>query len=116
MPGRCEHGLTTRECMVCASPKRGAPQTADKWVTIPRARLAELEALEGAWVPCAERLPDRSIFFLAFGPGLGNYIGGPEMDICKFDGDLWVEGGTELAFQEQRFTHWMPLPAPPQSA
>ena len=46
MAGKCEHGLTTRECMVCASPKRGAQQTADKWVTIPRERLAELEAME----------------------------------------------------------------------
>ena len=46
MAGKCEHGLTTRECIVCASPKRGAPQTAEKWVTIPRARLAELEAVE----------------------------------------------------------------------
>lgn len=24
MAGKCEHGLTTRECMVCASPKYGA--------------------------------------------------------------------------------------------
>ena len=24
MPGKCEHGLTTRECYVCASPKYGA--------------------------------------------------------------------------------------------
>ncbi len=23
MPGKCEHGLTTKECLVCASPKRG---------------------------------------------------------------------------------------------
>ena len=45
MAGKCEHGLTTRECMVCASPKYGA-ETGDKWVTIPRARLAELEASE----------------------------------------------------------------------
>ena len=44
MAGKCEHGLTTRECMVCASPKYGA-ETGDRWVTIPRARLAELEAM-----------------------------------------------------------------------
>jgi hypothetical protein len=24
MPGKCEHGLTTKECLVCASPKHGA--------------------------------------------------------------------------------------------
>lgn len=26
MPGRCEHRMTTRECLVCASPKYGAHQ------------------------------------------------------------------------------------------
>ena len=46
MPGKCEHGLATAECFVCASPKRGAHPPADKWVTIPRARLAQLEAAE----------------------------------------------------------------------
>jgi Zn ribbon nucleic-acid-binding protein len=45
MAGKCEHGLTTHECMVCASPKYGA-ETGDKWVTIPRARLAALEEME----------------------------------------------------------------------
>lgn len=45
MAGKCEHGLTTRECMVCASPKYGA-ETGDRWVTIPRARLSALEEME----------------------------------------------------------------------
>jgi hypothetical protein len=45
MAGKCEHGLTTRECMVCASPKYGA-ETGDRWVTIPRALLAALEEME----------------------------------------------------------------------
>lgn len=36
MSGKCEHGLTTRECMVCASPKRGAPQTGDEGTPHPR--------------------------------------------------------------------------------
>ena len=67
----------------------------------------------GAWVTCAARLPGNGQFVLAFGPGLGNHVSGPEMDICTFDGDLWVEGGTELANQNQRFTHWMPMPAAP---
>ena len=25
MSGKCEHGLTTKECLTCASPKHGAP-------------------------------------------------------------------------------------------
>ena len=47
MAGKCEHGLTTRECMVCASPKYGA-EPGNRWVTIPRARLTALEAAESA--------------------------------------------------------------------
>jgi hypothetical protein len=27
MAGKCEHGLTTKECFVCASPKHGAAMT-----------------------------------------------------------------------------------------
>lgn len=45
MPGKCEHGLTTRECLVCASPKRGAPNH-NTHITIPTARLIELETAE----------------------------------------------------------------------
>ena len=45
MAGKCDHGLKTRDCMVCASPKYGA-ETSDQWVTIPRARLSELEEME----------------------------------------------------------------------
>ena len=29
MAGKCEHGLTTRECYVCASPKYGAAPSRD---------------------------------------------------------------------------------------
>ena len=46
MAGKCEHGLTTKECMVCASPKYPG-QSSEPWITIPRARLAELESLDG---------------------------------------------------------------------
>lgn len=65
MAGKCEHGLTTRECMVCASPKYGV-ETGDKWVTIPRARLAELEAAE-AEVRLYRDQAHRSVNDLEFG-------------------------------------------------
>jgi len=64
-----------------------------------------------AWIPVTEKMPADGQFFLAFGPGLGNYIGGPEIDICLWDGSLWNEGGTEIC--DVRFTHWMPLPSSP---
>lgn len=31
MAGKCEHGLTTRECYVCASPKYGAMARDADW-------------------------------------------------------------------------------------
>ena len=77
------------------------------------AQLRErLAAAEGAWIASKDRLPAKGQFILAAGPGLGNYIGGPEIDVCRWDGDqLWNEGGTELT--DARFTHWMPLPKCP---
>lgn len=62
------------------------------------------------WIPVTRALPAAGQFILATGPGLGNYIGGPPVDICLWDGELWNEGGTERA--EADFTHWMPLPGP----
>lgn len=66
-----------------------------------------------SWIDAKEKMPADGEFFLAYGPGLGNYIGGPEIDICVWDGHtLHDEGGTELAYPA-RFTHWQPLPLPP---
>ena len=66
-----------------------------------------------AWILASERMPADGQFFLAYGPGLGNYIGGPEIDICRWDGSLWNEGGTEIC--DARFTYWMPLPPSPNT-
>lgn len=45
MPGKCEHGLTTKECLVCATPKYGAPKRAQESIAeaIDRAVAAERE-------------------------------------------------------------------------
>jgi len=70
--------------------------------------------MELNWIDCKDRLPEEGQFFIAFGPGLGNHVRGPTMDFCLFDGELWVEHGTERADgREQWFTHWMPIPKPP---
>jgi hypothetical protein len=63
------------------------------------------------WIVAANTMPADGQFFLAYGDGIGNYINGPAMDICLWDGVLWDEGGTEKS--HARFTHWMPLPQPP---
>lgn len=64
----------------------------------------------GGWVPCAERLPKAGEFVLAKGPKLGSYVGGPTVEICRYDGSQWwVEGGTELASSPESVTHWAPL-------
>ena len=64
------------------------------------------------WISCKDRMPEDGEFFLAYGENLGNYVGGPSIDICRWDGQLWSEGGTELV-SEVDFTHWMPLPSAP---
>lgn len=66
-----------------------------------------------AWVKVEDKLPPENQSFLAYGVGLAPYIGGPDIDICRWDGQLWNEGGTEMAYL--KFTHWMPLPAEPNT-
>lgn len=69
--------------------------------------------LRPGWIPVSERLPIQNEFFLGFGPGLGNHIRGPNMDICLWDGYMfWQETGTEL-LGSTGVTHWMPLPGAP---
>ena len=68
------------------------------------------------WNDCAIVKPPVNTQVLAYGPGLGALVGGVEMDICVWDGDeWWVEGGTELAWGNTRWSHWTPLPSPPVS-
>lgn len=65
------------------------------------------------WIPCTERMPEEGQFILAAGPELGEYVDGPEIEICRWAaGGLWNEGGTEAWYG--RFTHWMPLPEGPE--
>jgi hypothetical protein len=44
MSGKCEHGLTTRECFTCASPKYGAHATAPLDATSLAQQVADLTA------------------------------------------------------------------------
>lgn len=57
MAGKCEHGLTTAECLVCASPKHGAPPAAcvpDEWLVKVRRLVQGFEHVSGLarlWEP-----------------------------------------------------------------
>jgi D-alanyl-D-alanine dipeptidase len=67
---------------------------------------------EWMWIPCSEKMPEPGTWMLAYGPNLGRHVSGPSVDVCLYDGDLWVDGGTELADESQSFTHWMPITKP----
>lgn len=52
MPGKCEHGLTTKECLVCASPKYGAAPAASQIETAARAAIKARDTY--GWSPEAD--------------------------------------------------------------
>lgn len=64
------------------------------------ARIAELEAKVPRWIPVTERLPETA----------GSYI------VCtKSGGVAKVNFYPELGRSQRIFTHWMPLPEPPET-
>lgn len=64
------------------------------------ARIAELEAKVPRWIPATERLPETA----------GSYI------VCtKSGGVAKVNFYPELGRSQRIFTHWMPLPEPPET-
>lgn len=86
------------------------PPTTAKPALVP---VGIMSSNRSGWIKCTDRMPEDGQFFLADGPELGACVGGPPVEICKWDESLlWNEGGTEIA-DSQRFTHWMPLPSLP---
>ena len=80
-----------------------------------QAALSSLEQVGyGKFIPCSERMPINGQFFLAFGKNIGAHVDGPNMEICRWNDRLLVEGGTELAYPNQTFSHWIPLPEEPK--
>ncbi len=67
------------------------------------------------WIDCKTMMPPINKQVLAYGPCMGSLIGGLNIDICIWDGQCWWDdGGTELvSWGDERWTHWMELPDPP---
>lgn len=59
-----------------------------------------------------DRMPEEGQFFLGYGPKFGAYIGGPKWEVCRMDGCVWNEGGTERS--DGDMTHWLPMPDAPE--
>ena len=72
------------------------------------------EAVEAAkklapsWIPVSERLPEDGVWVLWF-----NKSWSCQLVVAKRDGES-LDWGGDLAGPLHGFTHWMPLPSPPE--
>ena len=58
------------------------------------------------WIPCGERLPENFNYVIAAGSdGIG---------IVRYNGALFADDSGAI-YPISAFTHWMPLPSPPES-
>jgi hypothetical protein len=67
------------------------------------------------WISLKDQKPPHGVQILAYGNGCGEMVNG--VDICVRygpDEDWWDEGGTECCINGGFWTHWMPVPAPPE--
>jgi hypothetical protein len=72
----------------------------------------EIERLRLRWIPVSERLPEHEDDVLLYVEDYGSWI-----TLGRRSGDGWyvneaAEGGGPKPLD--RFTHWMPLPEPPE--
>lgn len=83
---RCEHGLTSKECYTCASPKRGAPKMAK---VIPFTGITKLD------------LPPDQILESAAGILKGVVIMGWDNDGKEYFASSYADGGAVLWLAER---------------
>jgi len=70
------------------------------------------QGLDKFWTPVSDKLPPENKFVLGYGKNIGRHINAPPIDVCLFDGDWWVEGGTEIISPGQKITHWADIIKP----
>ena len=61
------------------------------------------------WIPCSEHMPEKHTEVLAYSPFWGKIV------VAMWCGEFWLEQWTDDDLQQSEITHWMPLPAPPES-
>lgn len=92
----CDDCVCFQENVSCKEKDLGAAELIEQQA----ARIAELEAKVPRWIPVTERLPETA----------GSYI------VCKKSGSVAkVNFYPELGRSKRIFTHWMPLPEPPET-
>jgi hypothetical protein len=120
MPGKCEHGLTTAECFVCASPKYGHhPPPVSAWVPVtermPTAGVKVLVCYRNSYGhlrrTCAHYSPLHTVDASMWDDGEPD-----ETEDGTFEPEGWWEEPVEIdrvEFIADEVTHWIPLPAAP---
>lgn len=77
--------------------------------------LAEIERLRATlprWIPVTERLPEWGVPVIGWFPGATQSF---ECALNEHDG-VWCDYGTGIyLYENERPSHWMPLPAPPEA-
>lgn len=74
-----------------------------------QAKVKEFEARQ-RWVPVSERLPERLLLPNGDDAGVLAY----QKDYCECGFDYTVSNREYFRNQRCKFTHWMPLPQPPE--
>lgn len=63
------------------------------------------------WIKCSERMPEEGKPVLVVS-GMGGAV---QNNVYEWDGKTWCDFRADYSeFEQEVFSHWMPLPEPPQ--
>jgi hypothetical protein len=69
----------------------------------------------GAWISVSERLPETRTNVLAYDGNLPHSVTSFRVVSLSIDGSQWFDQHTDEEHPVNAFTHWMPLPGPPEA-
>lgn len=79
----------------------------DGFYAVPKSEYEQLKA-ERRWIPVSERLPDELVLVLVY------CCEAECVGVAHFAANEWYTPEPQVIDIEAGFTHWMPLPQPPE--